>query len=122
MCVVSNVYDHYRPMIEPWIRPTVSPPAPPVAPADVLGPLRGLMTKTAAEELRALIAEFREAVAAAKTVDRVLGTPDCEDPEKAKLEARVAELERRLGEVEKTARPRKKANAARARKSRRVQR
>lgn len=48
------------------------------------------------DELKALIAEFKEALAAAKLVDKVTGQPDCEDPEKAKLVDRVEELEKRV--------------------------
>jgi hypothetical protein len=44
-------------------------------------------------DLRKLIANYREAMKAAETVDRLTGQPDCEDPEKAKLKERVAELE-----------------------------
>lgn len=51
------------------------------------------------DELRKLIDEFKEAVAAARTVDRLTGQPDCADPEKAKLEQRVAELEAQLAAI-----------------------
>lgn len=47
-------------------------------------------------EIRKLIAEFREALAAALRVDELTAQPDCVDPEKATLEGRVAELEKRL--------------------------
>lgn len=50
--------------------------------------------------LRQLVVDFREAVAAAKVVDRLTGQPDCVDPEKAKLEERVTELETRLTALE----------------------
>lgn len=87
MCTVSMVYDHYGSKIPiPKIPSTgaYSIPPVPVLPADV------------AAELRQLIAEFREAVAAAKVVDRLTDQPDCEDPAKASLEDRVARLERLL--------------------------
>jgi hypothetical protein len=48
------------------------------------------------EDLRTLIDAFHKAVEAAKVFDAVTGQPDCVDPEKGRLEARVAELERRL--------------------------
>jgi hypothetical protein len=50
----------------------------------------------AVADLRTLIDEFRRALEAAKTVDLLTGQPDCVDPEKAKLEERVARLEAEL--------------------------
>lgn len=88
MCTVSMVYDHYQPRI-PSNRPPYWPPAPAAPVPD----------KTAANELRQLIAEFRKAVEAAKTVDRLTDQPDCEDPEKASLEERVRRLEELAGIV-----------------------
>lgn len=86
MCVVSMVYDHYKPQF-PW-NPA---PAPYVSP---------LVDKQAVEELRRLIAEFREAVAAAKRVDDLTGQADCADHEKATLEERVRRLEIEVGLVD----------------------
>jgi hypothetical protein len=83
MCAVSMVFDQYRPRFNEHLRSYIWPPA--QAPGPEVA------------ELRALIAEFREAVAAARAKDKAEGAPDCEDPQKAKLEQRVAELERRLG-------------------------
>jgi hypothetical protein len=90
MCVVSNVSDHYWDRFRPFL-PEPQPfdwsrwnPQPSVD----LG------------ELARLIQDFKEAMAAAKTVDRLTKQPDCVDPEKAKLLDRVAELERRLAEIE----------------------
>lgn len=88
-----------------WIVPDVQP-QPWQQPAQVHGttftlaqPLTDEVRKML-EEMRALIAEFREALHAAQVVDRLTKQPDCEDPEKAKLVDRVAELERRLNELE----------------------
>ncbi len=39
---------------------------------------------------------FRNMVADARTFDIQSGQPDCEDPEKAKLEGRIEELEQQL--------------------------
>lgn len=84
MCVISMVMDYYKPMIpDPGL----------VAPT-----LNSTLTFTSPyvdlEELRKLIDEFKQAVEAAKKVDILTGQPDCVDPEKAKLEERVARLEK----------------------------
>jgi hypothetical protein len=87
MCVVSMVYDHFRdrfPQPQPFTNPTPNP---------LPWPMPGSLEFA---ELRKLIQEFREAVEAAKKVDVLTKQPDCADPEKATLEKRVAELERRL--------------------------
>ncbi len=41
---------------------------------------------------------FHNMVADAKRFDEESGQPDCQDPEKAKLEERIAELEQQLAE------------------------
>lgn len=51
-------------------------------------------------DLRQLIADFREACAAAKIVDKFTGQPDCVDPEKAKIEERITKLEEGLARLE----------------------
>lgn len=43
---------------------------------------------------------FHSMVTDAKTFDAESGQPDCEDPEKAKLEERIAELEQELAKKE----------------------
>jgi hypothetical protein len=48
------------------------------------------------EEMRKFLEAFHAMVEAAKVFDELTGQPDCEDPEKAALEERVAELERKL--------------------------
>jgi hypothetical protein len=81
MCVVSMVYDYYRPRIEPYY-PWYPGSSPTIYPQ--------------VDEFQKLIEEFKEAIKAARRVDDLTGQPDCSDPEKAKLEERVAELERQL--------------------------
>lgn len=75
------VYDHYQNRFPGTIIPAPSPPE--------------------TQELRQLIEEFRQAVAAARLVDRLTKQPDCEDPTKAKLEERVAALESQLDKIRK---------------------
>jgi hypothetical protein len=70
MCVVSMVHDYYAPKLEDLSLPKLDIPK--------------------------LLEDFRRAQEAAQTVDTLTGQPDCVDPEKAKLEARVAELEAEL--------------------------
>lgn len=90
MCVISMVMDHYQPLIPEItpLGPTFGPTAPPIQ--------YGWPPSVDLVALRRLIDEFNAAVAAAKTVDKLTGQPDCEDPEKMKLVERVAELEIRL--------------------------
>jgi hypothetical protein len=95
MCVISNVMDHYNPLF----------PAPTPLPVDGPGVHDFDWTKFFQPpidlvELRKLVDEFKEAVAAAKKLDIILKQPDCIDPEKAKLEERVAALEARLAEID----------------------
>lgn len=95
MCVVSMVSDHFMDRIPYALpQPTIQPGVVEMDWTKALRPSVDL------EELRKLIAEFKEAMAAAKTVDRLTGQPDCVDPEKAKLEARVEELEKRIAHLE----------------------
>lgn len=88
MCVVSMVHDHFGKQFDDWQRKY----APPVTAPNTF-------TFTPAPdltELKELIKEFRELVAAAKRIDTVTGQPDCVDPEKAKLEDRVSALEAKM--------------------------
>lgn len=82
MCVVSMVYDNFGDRLAPW---TTSGGAAIATPPSLAVEIA---------ELRQVLNEFREALKAAKTVDRLTGQPDCVDPEKAKLEERVAALEK----------------------------
>lgn len=105
MCVYSNVLDHYIPLIpEPFTPPT---PIPSIGGGGVstIGGQWPWMPQIDPAELRKILDEFKEALAAAKTVDRLVGHPDCEDPEKVKLVARVAELEDLLAAKEREAKP-----------------
>ena len=82
MCVMSKVYDHYSPKFPDdwWKQPQIfSPP-----------------NSEELFEIRELIKEFREAIKLAKRLDQLTDQEDCEDPDKAKLEARVAELENQV--------------------------
>lgn len=96
MCVYSAIGPIFEPVI-PY--PT------PAAPVDVIitpwttVPSTGLPISP--EDLRTLIDAFHKAVAAAKQADKASGQPDCVDPDKVKLEARVAELERRLDAMQR---------------------
>lgn len=62
MCVYSNVLDHFSPLI-----PQPTPLAPQPTPLFPWTPALDLT------ELRKLLEEFRAAMAAAKTVDRIVG-------------------------------------------------
>jgi hypothetical protein len=91
MCVVSMVHDHYFDRFKPYVQPQETKwPWPAEPPVDT-------------DELRKLIDEFKEAIAAAKKIDVLTKQPDCVDPEKAKLSARVAELEKKLADIAKAA-------------------
>lgn len=102
MCTLSMVYDHYQykfpnPPVYPYVEPSPAPYQ--LFHLPRMQRMVELYQKekgNAIAELRQLVAEFREAVAAAKTLDRLLKQPDCEDLEKKRLEELVAELERRL--------------------------
>ena len=98
MCVVSMVYDHFKHEFDGLnglkTETIVSAPAINLTPSFVV------ISQEEITSIRSLIQEFREAVAAAKVVDKLTNQPDCEDPEKKKLEDRVAELESRLAALE----------------------
>lgn len=92
MCNVSAVFDQwepafpdYRQQVYPWNPAPVYPNAP---------------KQYTPEDLQRLIDAFQKAVDAAKVFDVITGQPDCEDPDKAKLLDRIAELEERLTALE----------------------
>lgn len=95
MCIYSAVGPAFAPVI----------PAP--APPDQLrspwpwGPVPGTGLPISPENLKTVLDAFHKAVEAAKAADRAAGQADCTDPEKVKLEERVAELERRIASLEK---------------------
>lgn len=84
MCTYSMVMDHFEPMI-PKVWPFSVPPAP---------------SDESVKALEKMFEDFRKATEAAKTVDALTNQPDCEDPKKLPLLDRVAELEKRLAELE----------------------
>lgn len=90
MCAYSAMGPAFEPLFP---IPTPNPNPAPAWPWGVV-PSTGLPISP--EDLAILIAAFHKAVEAAKAADKAAGQPDCVDPEKVKLEERVAELERRL--------------------------
>lgn len=104
MCVVSMIHDHYEPRIEPWIRRVFPSPFVPFVPSD---PRRGRklpkqLDDDEIETLRKLIEDFSVARKAAETVDALTSQPNCVDPEKAKLQERVRELEEELRRLKRS--------------------
>lgn len=105
MCVVSMVYDRFQPFFPPQpIGPFTPPPGYPWG--DPIGPFlpqddpapwgRPDVSKEqqkAIDAWKKLIEDFTKAKEAAEIVDKLTGQPDCVDPEKAKLEERVKQLE-----------------------------
>ena len=97
MCFVSYVSTVYDPHIP---QPTAIPyPYFPKVNTGTTTNAIEIPVKLDLSELRELIESFKQAIAAAKVFDRLTGQPDCVDPEKAKLQDRVAELERRLESI-----------------------
>ena len=92
MCTYSAVMDRWQPIFPP-VDPHPIPPMPivpwvlPPPPPNTTWP--------------ELIEKFRKEAEAARQHDIDTKQPDCEDPEKAKLVDRVAELERRLALIER---------------------
>ena len=104
MCVMSMVFDHYEkiiPDVMPWTVPTVQPYTPPIPGTFTSAELLYMIvSREEIEALKLLISQFREAVEAARVVDRLTNQPDCEDLEKKKLEQRVAALEAQLAQMQ----------------------
>lgn len=78
MCIVSMVYDRYN----PWLPEKVPDP----------------LTPEQVDNIKRTIEDFFRDKTDAERLDKTLGQPDCADPEKAKLEERVRELEAALKE------------------------
>lgn len=103
MCFVSVVSDFYGKQLGPFTAPTTSPAVPvqwvqnPATTSVTIATMN--VPPENIEELRKLIAEFKEMMAMAKRMDIVMKQPDCVDPEKAKLQERVLELEKRLTDI-----------------------
>jgi len=104
MCVMSMVYDDFSKRIPADFTPPAWVPTGTIAAVSLMSqPSTAAQVEALRQEvatLRALITDFHEAVKAAATVDRLTRQPDCFDPEKAKLEARVRELEAKLSAVQ----------------------
>lgn len=86
MCVMSMVHDHFEPFV-----PTVF---------DDATWAKWLQPSVDIAELRKIVDEFKQAVAAAKELDVIMKKPDCVDPGKAKLQDRVDFLERKLQSIQ----------------------
>lgn len=93
MCVMSMVMDDFYPRIpdvSPWPTTTPEPWFPVPSP---------FVPQPTTLDLAALLDAFRKAVKDARQKDIASGAPDCVDPLKEKLIARVAELEKLLNEA-----------------------
>ena len=101
MCVVSMVFDDFskRFPINP-LEPQQPEYTWPLQTIALSNPVPTL-DKNDIEKLRKYIEEFRESVELAKKLDVLMKQPDCFDPDKAKLEQRITELEKRLDEMSK---------------------
>ena len=97
MCFVSMVMDSYKPQFPEWKWTQEIVPNPAI-PSETKITLSTLGKEDLAK-LEKLIAEFKEAVAIANRLDVLTKKPDCVDPEKEKLVARVAELEAQLAAI-----------------------
>lgn len=111
MCVYSMVLDHYKPLIPDIVTPSPVWPIPGETVVTGTGfniPNFQVISQEEIDSIRKLIAEFKAALEAAKLIDRLTNQPDCEDPEKKKLEDRVALLEQKIAQMSKPAKkPRK---------------
>lgn len=94
MCVVSMVHDFYDPRFRPYL---------PIIP--LVDPFIQPQLQLDAEAIKKMIEDYHKAMEAAKTVDKLTAQPDCEDPEKAKLKERVAELEAKIAAIQKAIGP-----------------
>lgn len=105
MCVVSMVHDHYEPLIPkivPWVQPqpTIMPGFPDYVPYTITVP-DNKEVEQKMKDLQEVIDSFKKAKEAAETVDKLTKQPDCVDPKKAQLEARIKELEEQIALTER---------------------
>lgn len=104
MCVVCMVFDHFKQPFEPYIPYIPSDPVPlqpqPLLPFPVQPVVPPQIPPAQWADLGEVIRQFREALGAARVVDRLTGKPDCEDPEKAALLRKVELLEERVRQLE----------------------
>lgn len=91
MCVVSNVGDHYTDRWRPYTQPVVYPGV-----GTGIGSAQSInispISRTEFDLLKREVAEMKELLKAAKTIDTALGTPDCEQEEKLAVLRAVAKL------------------------------
>lgn len=111
MCVMSMVHDHFGPLIPDWTKPFAPTPVVPMTPNPW-----PMVTPEQVIDYARLAEEFRKACAAARVIDAITGTPDCVDPKKEPLQARVAELERRLAALEAAQKTKARARRKTARR------
>ncbi len=90
------VYDHYRDKFPDPSKIYFTEPSGPAGPERIL-----TIPPSDLDRLDKLVKEFREAIASAEKLDALLKQKDCADPEKAKLEERVARLEKLLAQRKK---------------------
>lgn len=102
MCMMSVVHDHFNKEFDSF------PGWPPIGPDQPTTPFdfnkflildKVSISKAELEALQKLIKDFRSAVEAAAKLDVLMKTPDCVDPEKAKLQERVLFLEKMVDEL-----------------------
>ncbi len=110
MCVVSMVHDFYDDRFDKYFPIPVGFPTTETIPVNHPNQFTVSPPSVDLAELRQLIKEFKEAMAAAKVVDKLTGQPDCVDPEKAKLIERIENLEKELRKLKSKARRDKRIN------------
>lgn len=104
MCVMSMVHDDFSKRLPTdWNPPfPLNPGVATITTSSLVLPATSAQVESLRQEvaaLKQLVLDFHEAVKAAAIVDRLTRQPDCVDPEKARLEERVRELEGRLDAV-----------------------
>ena len=98
MCTLSMVMDHYNDKFSQYYWHSINIPGTQTALTNVPPPPVDA-TEALVIGLEKLIADFKKAKEAAILVDKLTAQPDCEDPEKMKLEERVAALEKYLKQM-----------------------